>query len=273
MKANLFSLLSLVALWALLIAGAGMLPAPWPAIVIPFALLGAAVTFWPYINRLCTPGSLEGKAPTIPGDVAPEDRNLGWESSEMRFDSAKGASCSSKAGAGGQCGPGEARPGECPLCEFENGWGYSYCRGCGRKFREKDAVFFTPEQEDTEREPARDRAPARLCITCGEEGHTYLECPKVNFFDLFAASFGLPDITTGESADELRDRVAEALWAQQARLTPDPRDDGWSGVTFPKVENPPEAHPDARPCPKHEKPDPDCAECRFSDEQPFRITP
>lgn len=30
---------------------------------------------------------------------------------------------------------------------------------------------------------------------------------------------------------------------------------------------------DSRPCEKHERPEPDCPECRFRDEPPYRITP
>ena len=33
------------------------------------------------------------------------------------------------------------------------------------------------------------------CITCGEDGHTYINCPKAPFAAIVAGAFGLPDIT------------------------------------------------------------------------------
>ena len=54
------------------------------------------------------------------------------------------------------------------------------------------------------------------CITCEQDGHTYLECERLNFFDLFSAAARLPSISTGESAQELQDRVK----AELAQLTP-----------------------------------------------------
>ena len=37
------------------------------------------------------------------------------------------------------------------------------------------------------------------CTTCGENGHTYLECPKVPFGFLMAGAFGVPMIDGGEA--------------------------------------------------------------------------
>lgn len=34
--------------------------------------------------------------------------------------------------------------------------------------------------------------PERECVTCGERGHWYLNCPRVPFFALAAAAFGGP---------------------------------------------------------------------------------
>lgn len=42
----------------------------------------------------------------------------------------------------------------------------------------------------------------KICITCDETGHTYLECPHVDFMSLFCASVGAP-IIAGQSIDEL----------------------------------------------------------------------
>jgi hypothetical protein len=58
------------------------------------------------------------------------------------------------------------------------------------------------------------------CITCKQDGHTYLECPSLNFFDLFAASMGLPKLDTGESAQQLQDQVKAELLA----LNPEPKE-------------------------------------------------
>lgn len=32
----------------------------------------------------------------------------------------------------------------------------------------------------------------QFCISCNQEGHTYLECEAVPFFGLVAGAFGLP---------------------------------------------------------------------------------
>ena len=42
-----------------------------------------------------------------------------------------------------------------------------------------------------------------------------------------------------------------------------PRDDGWSGVSYLKRNQPVRG---SRPCPKHARPHPECTQCRFSDE-------
>lgn len=34
----------------------------------------------------------------------------------------------------------------------------------------------------------------KFCITCKEDGHTYLECRKAPFATIFAGAFGLPDL-------------------------------------------------------------------------------
>jgi len=46
------------------------------------------------------------------------------------------------------------------------------------------------------------------CVTCDEDGHTYLECPRVNFGDLLMASFGMRPIgTTPEALREELDKI------------------------------------------------------------------
>jgi hypothetical protein len=32
----------------------------------------------------------------------------------------------------------------------------------------------------------------KYCISCHQEGHTYLECQSIDFFDLIACAFQLP---------------------------------------------------------------------------------
>jgi hypothetical protein len=51
----------------------------------------------------------------------------------------------------------------------------------------------------------------KYCITCKQDGHTYLECPRVNFFDLFGSALGLGSMATGESAHQLQARVKAEL--------------------------------------------------------------
>ena len=38
----------------------------------------------------------------------------------------------------------------------------------------------------------------KSCITCGEDGHTYVECPKVPFGFLMADAFGVPSLHNDE---------------------------------------------------------------------------
>ena len=33
------------------------------------------------------------------------------------------------------------------------------------------------------------------CITCGESGHTYIDCPRAPFAEIFAGAFGLTDLS------------------------------------------------------------------------------
>jgi hypothetical protein len=51
----------------------------------------------------------------------------------------------------------------------------------------------------------------KFCLSCKKPGHTYLECPGVNFFDMLGATLGVPNLVTGESAQELQDRVSGEL--------------------------------------------------------------
>lgn len=37
-----------------------------------------------------------------------------------------------------------------------------------------------------------ERKITKSCVSCGEDGHTYLECKKVPFIGLVAETFGLP---------------------------------------------------------------------------------
>lgn len=48
--------------------------------------------------------------------------------------------------------------------------------------------------------------PERKCVTCGENGHWYSECPKVPFGSLMGAAFGL---VTPDEAAELKDAIRE----------------------------------------------------------------
>lgn len=50
--------------------------------------------------------------------------------------------------------------------------------------------------------------PERECVTCGERGHWYTECPRLPFGSLVAAAFGVP-IIAGPSEDELRVELAK----------------------------------------------------------------
>jgi len=48
------------------------------------------------------------------------------------------------------------------------------------------------------------------CVTCDVDGHTYLECPRVNFGDLLMAGFGMRPIgTTPEALREELDKIEE----------------------------------------------------------------
>lgn len=40
------------------------------------------------------------------------------------------------------------------------------------------------------------------CVMCREDGHTYMECPRVNFWDLTAGVFGLA-MPSGKSTAEV----------------------------------------------------------------------
>ena len=48
----------------------------------------------------------------------------------------------------------------------------------------------------------------KFCVTCEQDGHTYLECPEVSFLDMFMGSINMPNLMTGESANELKVRVS-----------------------------------------------------------------
>jgi hypothetical protein len=43
----------------------------------------------------------------------------------------------------------------------------------------------------------------KYCITCNRDGHTYLECDRVNFFDFVGAAFGLPSLTSGKTPEQI----------------------------------------------------------------------
>jgi hypothetical protein len=42
---------------------------------------------------------------------------------------------------------------ECKLCEFEKGWGYPFCRGCGKEFPENS------------QEPHQETEPERMTVS------------------------------------------------------------------------------------------------------------
>lgn len=46
----------------------------------------------------------------------------------------------------------------------------------------------------------------KFCITCKAEGHTYLECERVPFFNLFSAAIGVP-VLCGKQPDELAEEL------------------------------------------------------------------
>ena len=48
--------------------------------------------------------------------------------------------------------------------------------------------------------------PERECVTCGEKGHWYTDCPKVPFNLLMGAAFS---VTTPEQTAEIRDGIRE----------------------------------------------------------------
>jgi hypothetical protein len=47
------------------------------------------------------------------------------------------------------------------------------------------------------------------CISCHQEGHTYLECQSINFFDLIACAFQLPIVQSVDKA-KLADELEKA---------------------------------------------------------------
>ena len=56
----------------------------------------------------------------------------------------------------------------------------------------------------------------KTCITCSADGHTYLECPRVNFADLLCAALGAPNLSTGENAAQQQSRITKELEAIEA---------------------------------------------------------
>jgi hypothetical protein len=48
----------------------------------------------------------------------------------------------------------------------------------------------------------------KFCITCEEEGHTYLECKKVGFFDLIAGCVGVP-LPSGKTTEQLKKDIQD----------------------------------------------------------------
>lgn len=49
----------------------------------------------------------------------------------------------------------------------------------------------------------------KLCISCGEKGHHYNECPKVNFWDLVGGAFGVA-LPSGKTQSELAADINDA---------------------------------------------------------------
>lgn len=49
----------------------------------------------------------------------------------------------------------------------------------------------------------------KVCVSCGETGHTYLECDKVHFPSLVAHLFGVPMLLGGQSKEEMLKNIAE----------------------------------------------------------------
>ena len=45
------------------------------------------------------------------------------------------------------------------------------------------------------------------CITCRKDGHTYLECPEVNFFSVFCGAVGVEPII-GPSLKDTSEGIA-----------------------------------------------------------------
>lgn len=47
------------------------------------------------------------------------------------------------------------------------------------------------------------------CLSCHQDGHTYLECPSIPFGSLIAHAFGVPDFL-GPPPDQLAEEIAKA---------------------------------------------------------------
>ena len=54
----------------------------------------------------------------------------------------------------------------------------------------------------------------KFCVTCKAEGHTYLECPRVDFFSLLEAAFGFEPVPIGGQSRESLVRELAAIEAE-----------------------------------------------------------
>lgn len=62
---------------------------------------------------------------------------------------------------------------------------------------------------------------AKYCITCHENGHTYLECPRVSFGALVAGAFGVPTLF-GQTPEEAL-RELQQIETERAQRKGEPR--------------------------------------------------
>lgn len=54
------------------------------------------------------------------------------------------------------------------------------------------------------------------CISCREDGHTYLECPRVSFGALMCGAFGIP-VLFGQTPEEAAAELAKIARAKASK--------------------------------------------------------